>query len=88
MSVDIDPSYEPIFPSAPHTYRHRILPSSDHYKPLVHCACLFCQQVPLNLYAANTFLAEYKLNRVDGTFDLGYAFDRFSELDLAMMWAT
>ena len=35
---------------------------------------------PLNLYAANTFLAQYKLNRVDGGVDLGYAIDRFSEL--------
>ncbi|MBV8866951.1 MAG: BamA/TamA family outer membrane protein [Acidobacteriaceae bacterium] len=36
----------------------------------------------LNLYAVNTFLAEYKLDRVEGGVDLGYAFNRFSELRL------
>ncbi len=35
---------------------------------------------PLNLYVNDTFLAEYKLNRVYGGVDLGYAFNRFSEL--------
>jgi NTE family protein len=43
---------------------------------------VYASRSPLNLYAANTFLAEYKLNRVTGGLDFGYAFDRFSELRL------
>jgi NTE family protein len=35
---------------------------------------------PINLYSENTFLAEYKINTVNGGFDVGYSFDRFSEL--------
>jgi len=35
---------------------------------------------PVNLYARNTEIADYRLSRVNGAFDVGYMFDRFSEL--------
>jgi len=37
-------------------------------------------RAPFNLYYKNNYLAEYKLNTVYGGADIGYAFDRFSEL--------
>jgi len=37
---------------------------------------------PLNLYVKNTLLAEYKKNQAGGGIDVGYAFDRYSELRL------
>jgi NTE family protein len=58
---------------------------SEYYHPLTATSrwfiapAVYASRSPLNLYAADTFLAQYKLNRVDGTFDLGYAIDRFSE---------
>ena len=36
--------------------------------------------LPLNLYDHNTQLATYRLSEVNGGVDLGYVFDRFSEL--------
>jgi NTE family protein len=35
---------------------------------------------PLNLYFEDQLLAEYKVNRFDGAVDLGYTFNRFSEI--------
>jgi NTE family protein len=35
---------------------------------------------PLNVYYKNDFIAEYKENNVEGQFDLGYQFNRFSQL--------
>jgi NTE family protein len=42
----------------------------------------FATRTPLNLYADNTLLAEYRLTRAGGLLDVGYQFDRFSELRL------
>jgi NTE family protein len=42
----------------------------------------FARRTALNLYSANTLLAEYRLTRAGGSLDLGYQFDRFSELRL------
>jgi NTE family protein len=59
---------------------------SEYYHPLTPTTRWFmapefdASRSPLNLYTRGTFLAEYKLNRVDGGFDIGYGFDRFSEL--------
>jgi NTE family protein len=59
---------------------------TEYYHPLTATSrwfvapSIYASRSPVNLYAFNTFLAEYKVNRVDGTFDVGYAFDRFSEL--------
>jgi NTE family protein len=61
---------------------------TEYYHPFTNTSRWFiapevqASRSPLNLYAANTFLAEYKLDRVNGGLDLGYAFDRFSELRL------
>lgn len=58
----------------------------EYYHPLTTTSRWFiapefqASRSPLNLYVNNTFLAEYKLNRVNGGIDLGYAFNRFSEL--------
>ena len=60
----------------------------EYYHPLTSTSQWFiapsvsASRSPINLYAADTFLAEYKLDRVDGGFDLGIALDRFSELRL------
>jgi len=40
----------------------------------------FAQKVPLNLYSSDSLLAEYRLSSVGGGADVGYEFDRFSEL--------
>ncbi|MBV8833019.1 MAG: patatin-like phospholipase family protein [Acidobacteriaceae bacterium] len=62
------------------------LVSSEYYHPFSATSRWFvapslsASRSPLNLYVNNTFSAEYKLNNFDGTADLGYAFDRFSEL--------
>ncbi len=59
---------------------------TEYYHPLTATSHWFiapevdASRSPLNLYTKNRFLAEYKLNRVDGGFDIGYSFDRFSEL--------
>ncbi|MBV9497782.1 MAG: patatin-like phospholipase family protein [Acidobacteriaceae bacterium] len=59
---------------------------TEYYHPLTTTSRWFiapqvqASRSPLNLYFNNTFLAEYKLNRVYGEVDLGYAFNRFSEL--------
>ncbi|HEY7388178.1 MAG TPA: patatin-like phospholipase family protein, partial [Bryobacteraceae bacterium] len=59
---------------------------TEYYHPLTATSRWFvapefqASRAPLNLYVDNTFLAEYKLDRVSGGLDLGYAFDRFSEL--------
>jgi NTE family protein len=37
-------------------------------------------RTPLNLYSKSTLLAEYRENTVNGGIDIGYGFDRFSEL--------
>jgi NTE family protein len=37
-------------------------------------------RTPLNLYSKNNLLAEYRENTVNGGVDIGYGFDRFSEL--------
>ena len=61
---------------------------TEYYHPLTGTSRWFiapevdASRSPLNLYAKNTLLAEYKLNRIDGGFDVGYSFDRFSELRL------
>lgn len=60
--------------------------SNEYYHPLTVTSRWFiapkvdASRSPVNLYAANTFLAEYELDSVDGGLDLGYNFDRFSEL--------
>ena len=41
---------------------------------------MYASRSPVNLYADDNFLAEYKLSQVHGGLDLGYGFDRFSEL--------
>ena len=59
---------------------------TEYYHPLTPATRWFiaprfdASRSPLNLYVKNIFLAEYKLNQVDGGFDIGYGFDRFSEL--------
>ncbi len=59
---------------------------TEYYHPITTTSRWFiapevdASRSPLSLYSKNTFLAEYKLNRVDGGFDIGYSFDRFSEL--------
>ena len=59
---------------------------TEYYHPLTTTSRWFiapdvyASRAPLNLYVDNNFLAEYKLNQVHGGLDLGYAFDRFSEL--------
>jgi NTE family protein len=58
---------------------------SEYYHPLTSTSRWFiapsasASRSPLNLYAKNTLLAEYKVDRVAGGFDLGFAVDRFSE---------
>jgi NTE family protein len=62
--------------------------TSEYYHPLTRTSRWFVApgihagRSPLNLYFENTVLAEYKINQFDGTFDLGYAIDRFSEFRL------
>jgi NTE family protein len=59
---------------------------TEYYHPVTATSRWFiapevdASRSPLNLYAKNTFLAEYKLNRLDGGLDIGYSFDRFNEL--------
>jgi NTE family protein len=60
--------------------------STEYYHPLYATSRWFvapaisASRSPINLYFNDTFLAEYKLNNFTGGFDLGYAFNRFSEL--------
>ncbi len=62
--------------------------ATEYYHPLTATSRWFvapsvsASRSPINLYSADTFLAQYKLDRVVGGADLGYAFDRFSELRL------
>jgi NTE family protein len=59
--------------------------STEYYHPLSNTSRWFIapsvnvSRSPINLYAGDTFLAEYKFDRVYGVFDLGLAIDRFSE---------
>jgi NTE family protein len=59
---------------------------TEYYHPLSSTSHWFvspafsASRSPVNLYANETFLSEYKLGRVGGGIDLGYAFNRFSEL--------
>jgi NTE family protein len=43
---------------------------------------LFAASNPINLYSGDTLLAEYRVNTAGGGGDVGYEFDRFSELRL------
>jgi NTE family protein len=51
---------------------------TEYYHPLTATSRWFiapeveASRSPLNLYARNTFLADYKMNRVGGGFDVGY----------------
>ena len=60
--------------------------SGEYFRPLSHSAHWFIaprvsvDSLPLNLYNRNTQLAAYRLSQVNGGVDLGYMFDRFSEL--------
>jgi NTE family protein len=62
--------------------------SSEYYHPFTNTSRWFiapgihASRSSLNLYLQNTLLAEYKITQFDGTFDLGYAIDRFSEFRL------
>lgn len=62
------------------------LVGTEYYHPLSATSRWFvapavqASRSPLNLYSEDTLLAEYRLNSVVGGLDLGYAFDRFSEL--------
>jgi hypothetical protein len=57
---------------------------TEYYHPLTTTSRwfiapnLYASRASVNLYAAGTFLAEYKFNQVHGGLDLGYAIDRFS----------
>ena len=61
---------------------------TEYYRPFTNTSRWFtasegnASRSPMNLYAKDTFLAQYKLNRMGGGFDVGYAFNRFSELRL------
>jgi NTE family protein len=60
--------------------------SGEYFRPLVQSTHWFIEprggvdSLPLNLYDRNTELAAYRLSQVNGGVDLGYIFDRFSEL--------
>jgi NTE family protein len=64
----------------------KYLIGTEYYHPLTTTSrwfiapSIYASRSPLNVYAFDTLLAEYKLNRFDGTFDVGYAFNRFNEL--------
>jgi NTE family protein len=59
---------------------------TEYYHPLTTTSRWFiapgvhASRSSVNLYASDTFLAEYKQNQFAGGLDLGYAFDRVSEL--------
>jgi NTE family protein len=61
---------------------------AEYYRPITPVSRWFiapqveARRSPLNLYSESTLLAEYKINKVAGRFDVGYGFDRFSELRL------
>jgi NTE family protein len=61
---------------------------TEYYHPFTNTSRWFiapegnASRSPINLYAKDTFLAQYKLNRVGGGLDVGYAINRFSELRL------
>src|SRR5260370_30664668 len=60
--------------------------SSEYFRPLSRSPHWFIaprgtpESLPINLYNHNTQIAEYRLAQVNGGFDLGYTFGRFSEL--------
>jgi NTE family protein len=60
--------------------------SAEYFRPLSHSSHWFIApqanvgSLPLNLYDRNTQVAGYRLSQVNGGFDLGYMFNRFSEL--------
>lgn len=62
--------------------------SSEYFRPLSRSPHWFIAprgtagSSPINLYNHNTQVAAYRLAQVNGGFDLGYMFDRFSELRL------
>lgn len=62
------------------------LASVEYYHPFTPLSRWFvaprlsASRSPINLYLKDTLLAEYRLSQVNGGFDVGYSFDRFSEL--------
>lgn len=60
--------------------------ASDYYHPFTASSHWFVDpqlggsRSPLNVYDRSDLVAEYKVNNVEGQFDLGYAFNRFSQL--------
>jgi NTE family protein len=60
--------------------------SAEYFRPLSHSSHWFIAphgnvgSLPLNLYNRNTQVAGYRLSQVNGGFDVGYMFNRFSEL--------
>lgn len=62
--------------------------SSEYYHPLTSSSRWFvapragASSSSFNIYSRNTLLAEYRMNRAEVGADIGYAFDRFSELRL------
>ncbi len=59
---------------------------AEYYRPFSPLSRWFvapragASRTPLNLYSGTTHVADYRLNRVSGAIDIGYSFDRFSEL--------
>ena len=57
-------------------YYHPVTPLSRWFiAPQISVA-----RTPLNLYSGDNLLADYRLNTAGGGLDIGYGFDRFSEL--------
>lgn len=60
--------------------------SAEYYHPLTSTTRWFIAaqagalRKPWNLYDKEDFVAEYRLNNVEGQFEAGYTFDRFSQL--------
>ena len=58
----------------------------EYYRPLTPLSRWFiaprisASRTPFNLYFESNLLAEYRLNSVTGGLDIGYGFDRFSDL--------
>ena len=58
----------------------------EYYHPVTPLSRWFiapyggAERTPLNLYSKSNLLAEYRLNQVTGGIDMGYGFNRFSEL--------
>jgi NTE family protein len=65
------------------------------FTPLTHwfvAPRVFVGRNPLDVYSENSILAEYRLTSVGGVADIGYEFDRFSELRVGYqsgyLWAS